>query len=153
MHALTIAASSTLSSLTSSALEDGVWVDPSAAVHESRPLDGIRLFRLSGRHTVALIATPPEWHHSAQRLKRQCVHWEPIHPFIADVQSTRPPNAFSCLYSSHVTASAALDDFNARFSGALSAAFNISAPHAASGAQTPDDPTACLPLSHARAPC
>ena len=97
-------------------------------MHESRPLDGVRLFRLFGRHTVALIASPPEFHRSAQQLKRQCAHWEPIHPFVADLQSARPPNAFSCLYSSHGTASASLDDFNTRFSDALSAAFNISAP-------------------------
>jgi len=128
MHALT-SSCLTASSLNSPALDDGIWVDPSVVVHESRPLDGVRLFRnLHGRHTVALIASPPEFHRRAQQLKRQCAHWEPMHPFVADLQSARPPNAFSCLYSSHVTASASLNDFNTRFSDALSAAFNISAP-------------------------
>ena len=129
MHATIIIGSLTASSaLNSPALDDGIWIDPSVVVHESRPLDGVRLFRLFGRHTVALITSPPEFHRSAQQLKRQCAHWEPIHPFVADLQSARPPNAFSCLYSSHGTASASLDDFNTRFSDALSAAFNISAP-------------------------
>ena len=128
MHTTIISSLTASSALNSPALDDGIWIDPSVVVHESRPLDGVRLFRLFGRHTVALITSPPEFHRSAQQLKRQCAHWEPIHPFVADLQSARPPNAFSCLYSSHGTASASLDDFNTRFSDALSAAFNISAP-------------------------
>ena len=100
---------------------EGIWVDPAADIVE-RQLDGARIFRVRGRHTVAVFATARDWHESMQHHRAGCREWDPINPFAGD--EAKPPNAFSCLYR-HSRATAILSDFNARFASGMAEAFNV----------------------------
>ena len=106
------------------ATDDGVWIDPAAGVVESRPRDGVRLFRVHGRHTVAIFASAPDWHEPVQRHRERCHDWDPINPFVSD-DSKLAPNSFSCLYRK-LRAANILSDFNTRFAEGLADAFNVS---------------------------